>query len=134
MPRDKAKQKVAKRRWYNDHPGYYAERARIRKAELRALVDKAKDVPCVDCGVKYHPAAMDFDHVYGEKLFNISKACVRGVSKAKLIAEIAKCQIRCANCHRIRTAVAGMVDTLGLEPSAFGREGSTPSSGIAILP
>jgi hypothetical protein len=45
---------------------------------------------------------MQFDHVRGEKLFNVSYFR----SKAKidfLLAEIAKCDVVCANCHAIRT-------------------------------
>jgi hypothetical protein len=44
---------------------------------------------------------MDFDHVRGEKLFGI--AVNMNISWERLEAEIAKCEIVCANCHRIRT-------------------------------
>lgn len=54
---------------------------------------------CVDCGFKDHPAALDFDHVRGVKLLNVSAA----KSIAQADAEIAKCEVRCANCHRIKT-------------------------------
>jgi len=54
---------------------------------------------CKDCGYK-HPAARDFDHVKGTKCFAISKV-KRSLTALK--AEIAKCVVRCANCHRIKT-------------------------------
>jgi len=58
---------------------------------------------CVDCGYNKHPAALDFDHVDGTKVFNISKV---SRSQAALEIEMSKCVVRCANCHRIRTAQA----------------------------
>lgn len=46
---------------------------------------------------------MDFDHVWGEKKFNLSSAAT-GRHKIRIIEEeIAKCDIVCANCHRVRT-------------------------------
>jgi hypothetical protein len=60
--------------------------------------EKAK--PCTDCKTCYHPDAMEFDHVRGEKKSDISK--IRG--RRALLDELAKCELVCANCHRIRTA------------------------------
>lgn len=57
---------------------------------------------CVDCGYKGHVEALDFDHMPGSnKLFEIGRV---HTSLQKLDAEIAKCEVVCANCHRIRTA------------------------------
>ena len=69
-----------------------------KKAEWIASL---KDKPCTDCGIKYPPECMDWDHVKGKKLFSIAKGIVR--AKEKTLAEIAKCELVCANCHRIRT-------------------------------
>ncbi len=46
---------------------------------------------------------MDFDHVRGEKKFNLGSVLALNVSAEILDEEIAKCDIVCANCHRIRT-------------------------------
>lgn len=56
-------------------------------------------VGCADCGFMRHHSALDFDHVYGVKKFSIS----RGGALMESIREIAKCEVRCANCHRIKT-------------------------------
>jgi len=69
----------------------------------RALVDKARDVPCKDCGQRFPLVCMDFDHLPGHgKSFNVGagKACY---STKAVAAEIKKCEVVCANCHRIRT-------------------------------
>jgi len=61
-----------------------------------------KDEPCEDCGVRYQPWQMDFDHLPGEeKLFEIGQGL--GRTRESLSAEIAKCDLVCANCHRDRT-------------------------------
>lgn len=55
--------------------------------------------PCVDCG-ESDTVVLDFDHVRGDKKFSISKGCSQGVTLERLVAEIAKCDVRCACCHR----------------------------------
>jgi hypothetical protein len=45
---------------------------------------------------------LEFDHLHS-KDFNISDAARKGVSMKKLNAEIAKCEVRCSNCHRRKT-------------------------------
>jgi hypothetical protein len=46
---------------------------------------------------------MDFDHVRGEKVANVSVLVAGGASRRRVLAEIAKCEVVCANCHRERT-------------------------------
>ena len=67
----------------------------------RSLIDTLKSIPCMDCGGLFPPEAMDFDHVRGKKLFQIATSM--GISLDRLEAELAKCDLVCANCHRIRT-------------------------------
>lgn len=55
----------------------------------------------MDCGVKFVWYIMEFDHVRGVKIFNISKMVGRGMKA--VLEELAKCDVVCANCHRIRT-------------------------------
>jgi len=74
-----------------------AKRARINTDAIR----EAKDAPCTDCGGSFPPECMDFDHVRGAKLFNLSSC---GTRNPDVVAEeIGKCDLICANCHRIRT-------------------------------
>lgn len=57
---------------------------------------------CVDCS-ESDPIVLEFDHL-DNKVINISTLLSQGGSRKALISEINKCQIRCANCHRRKTA------------------------------
>ena len=61
--------------------------------------------PCVDCGER-DPIVLEFDHVdRAAKEFTMGFLATRGYAWATVLAELAKCEVRCANCHRRRTAV-----------------------------
>lgn len=72
----------------------------IEKA--KAAYNALKDVPCMDCGGRFPPECMDFDHVRGEKKFTIGPY-VLCADQEWFLEEVLKCDIVCANCHRIRT-------------------------------
>lgn len=90
------------RRYYKTEKG----RARAQKnfeaqrERTKAVLAELKNVPCKDCGHSYPPCVMDFDHLD-------PKTKIRGVShmvsEAAIRKEAAKCEVVCANCHRIRT-------------------------------
>jgi hypothetical protein len=69
--------------------------------QRRMWMDWLKDQPCMDCGGKFPPCAMEFDHVRGEKKFQIGPGILRSIKS--LLDEIDKCDIVCSNCHHIRT-------------------------------
>jgi lysyl-tRNA synthetase class I len=71
------------------------------------LRDLKTKTPCVDCGINYPYYVMDFDHVRGQKHANVMEL-VSTLSKKKIDEEIAKCEIVCSNCHRIRTHMSKM--------------------------
>ena len=71
------------------------------------LRDLKTKTPCVDCGINYPYYVMDFDHVRGQKHANVMEL-VSTLSKKKIDEEIAKCEIVCSNCHRIRTHMRKM--------------------------
>lgn len=97
-----------RRAWYEKNAAAQKAAVAARRAERRsinnAIVAAAKDTPCVDCGRRFPPEAMDFDHVAPQKRWNIGTAKTY-VSETELRAEIATCEVVCANCHRVRTAV-----------------------------
>lgn len=58
--------------------------------------------PCTDCGDYYPPYVMDFDHREAQyKYRNVSQ--MKHYPKARLFQELQKCDLVCANCHRVRT-------------------------------
>jgi hypothetical protein len=77
---------------------------RKRVARQRTMIDKIKlDAGCIDCGYNEHAIALDFDHIGRDKSFNIGQASNRGFTDQTILDEIAKCVVRCANCHRVKT-------------------------------
>lgn len=74
----------------------------LRERNLRHLFDRLRSSGCIDCGER-DLVVLDFDHL-GEKVANVSRMAHREWSLARIDAEIAKCEVRCANCHRRRTA------------------------------
>lgn len=71
------------------------------KEKINFLRTLKESTPCTDCNNYYPYYVMDFDHVIGEKYFGIANHS--GKSLDDLKEEISKCEIVCANCHRIRT-------------------------------
>lgn len=67
----------------------------------RAIIRAAKSAPCADCRQSYPYYVMQFDHL-GEKNFNIGTIGPTG-SRKRLLAEIAMCDVVCANCHAERS-------------------------------
>ena len=94
---------------YQKYGQAYRERARERKRQYKAklrkkLFDYLSDKYCASCG-ESDIRTLEFDHLVPiEKSFSISKGLTYGKRWEVLEKEIAKCQILCANCHKIRTA------------------------------
>ena len=92
--------------YYNNRQ-YYLTKARQRNKKIRNQLrkfmwDYLKKHPCVDCGEK-NPIVLEFDHLR-DKLIEVSRL-VQYTSINKVQSEIEKCEIRCANCHRRKTAI-----------------------------
>ena len=88
------------------------EQGRSRGVErvLAARAVKQREVlgyllvhPCVDCGEK-DPIVLEFDHRGDDKIKHISGMLTDGAPMARVWEEVAKCDVRCANCHRRMTA------------------------------
>ncbi len=82
----------------------------------RQAVDALRTGPCTDCGGTFPPCVMDFDHVRGMKAADISRLVRTGASVDRILAEIAKCDLVCSNCHRIRTWQRGYARAGGAAP------------------
>lgn len=102
MPyKDKDKQRESVRRSYEKNRDHHMAKNREWKNAVRDKYRAYKEsVACTDCGIKDH-RVIEFDHVAGNKAINISQ--MRHHSWDAVLAEIAKCEPVCANCHKIRT-------------------------------
>ena len=79
-----------------------SSREKIRHRN-REYVRKIKESnSCADCGKAYHYYQMDFDHL-GDKKQTIARLANSEASIKTIKQEIAKCELVCSNCHRLRT-------------------------------
>lgn len=100
--RSRPSQRDANVRWYAANRDREIERVARRQTATRDFLRALRDRPCVDCGGRFHPVQMDFDHRDpAEKRFTLSKVQLKG--RDELLAEVAKCDVVCSNCHRLRT-------------------------------
>lgn len=76
-------------------------KSQVKSTRHLALVREAKSKPCADCGVSYPYYVMDLDHRLGEKKEFMLSQWAR--NRARVVAELAKCDTVCSNCHRERT-------------------------------
>jgi hypothetical protein len=80
------------------------DRVRRRQDATVAFLRSLREVPCADCGGRFLPHQMDFDHRDpSAKSFYINSGRASLKSREALLAEIAKCDVVCANCHRVRS-------------------------------
>jgi hypothetical protein len=98
-------EKLKKQRHEKYHFGERGDLAReLEKSRYRSrreIIRQIKEnTSCVDCGSRFPHYVLEFDHAHGEKEFNIGSTT--GMSIARLMQEMAKCDVVCANCHRIR--------------------------------
>lgn len=93
---------------------YYAAAARgkpARDARRRAAIDAAREwinslkqgVPCTDCGEIFPPFVMHWDHLPGFAKVDAVSSMVGYRTREAILAELAKCELVCANCHVLRT-------------------------------
>ncbi len=93
---------------YLKYRNYYIEKGMRRYKKERSarqlfIFEYLKTHPCIDCG-ELDPLVLEFDHVIGKKEFDISYLINAGYALQRLLDEIEKCVVRCANCHRRKTA------------------------------
>ncbi|HUQ44000.1 MAG TPA: hypothetical protein VM451_06255 [Candidatus Limnocylindria bacterium] len=80
------------------------DRVRRRQNATVAFLRRLREVPCADCGGRFQPIQMDFDHRDpATKAFTICSGPASLKSREVLSAEVAKCDVVCANCHRLRS-------------------------------
>ena len=97
------------RAWYLTHAEQHKLNTARRKQQVyaenqRRLHEYFAEHPCVDCG-EDDLRVLEFDHRdEGDKTADVSVLLGEGHSWRRILTEIAKCDVRCSNCHRRRTS------------------------------
>lgn len=95
-----------RQRYYDDKPKALRHRKsrmkRVRADYFKKILEIKKANPCKDCGFN-NPLVLQFDHISDDKFDNVTTMVRKGASWKRILEEIAKCEIVCANCHQIRT-------------------------------
>ena len=81
---------------------YRASRLSARE-RAKAFVKALKSLPCTDCGRSFPFYVMDLDHIPGRGKVAAVSDIVRNYGERQVREEAAKCEVVCANCHRVRT-------------------------------
>jgi hypothetical protein len=77
-------------------------RAAVKNA-AQAVMREKKSAPCTDCGGRFPPVCMQYDHRDpATKSAKVSDLAKSGLM-ARMLAEIELCDLVCANCHALRT-------------------------------
>jgi hypothetical protein len=100
--------RITQRTWYHNnktrHKVNVAQRRRSAETKIiSSVIAYLRLHPCVDCG-EDNPIILEFDHVNGEKMGSVCNMISRGCGWKMIFAEMQKCEVRCCNCHRIKTA------------------------------
>lgn len=104
---NKEKQKYHAYQHYLRNKDKIKERAKINNEKSSIVIreyirDYLLEHPCVDCG-NPNIIVLEFDHVRGEKKYELARMKFCSYSLKTIQKEIDKCEVRCANCHRIVT-------------------------------
>lgn len=92
--------------WYREHRVQHIANVndntnRYRERNRQLVLEYLQAHPCVDCG-ETDPEVLEFDHVR-DKVIEVSRL-IATAAPDRILAEIAKCEVRCVNCHMRRTA------------------------------
>ena len=104
----RAKAREYERKYYHKHKDKLQAKRKVerplrRRRVVAWVLAYLEAHPCVDCG-EPDPLRLSFDHVRDEKRFDVSTAAANGWAVETIAEEIAKCDVRCHNCHMAKTA------------------------------
>ena len=103
----KSCQSDQRKRWYRKNKVVHKSNTRRNKKRAieigqQFIWNYLANHPCVDCG-ETDPVVLEFDHVTGRKRKAVGDLARQRYSIEAISKEIAKCVVRCANCHRRKT-------------------------------
>ena len=100
------------RQWYADHPEYRERQITLkterRKRHVNMVREEKAKRGCEDCG-EGDPKVLDLHHRDpATKKFTFGKSGNLSLSWPRIVEEINKCDVLCANCHRRRHYTNGV--------------------------
>jgi hypothetical protein len=100
MPtKDQEKLRAYRRKWYALNRAHAKEKVESRRREIDRWFREIKSgLKCSKCP-ENHPGCLQFHHRGADKEVNVSRAVGDGWSKERILKEISKCDVLCANCH-----------------------------------
>ena len=103
----RAKQRARCRANRKKNKAELKEYKKLNRVRVRERVAKIKESQsCMDCGFYYPACIMEYDHRPGTiKLSTVARLVAAEAKWSRILDEIAKCDLVCANCHRYRTHV-----------------------------
>lgn len=93
--------------WYVSNRQTHIQNAQVnrknsRKKAREFVINYLAKSKCADCP-ETNPIVLQFDHIKGSKKYDISYMVTMGYGVDSIKEEISKCEVRCANCHTLRT-------------------------------
>ena len=82
---------------------YLESNSRRREMVTNEVIHLKESKPCMDCQRKYPYYVMDFDHRDPSTKIDGIARLIRSDGLKAVMREIAKCDLVCSNCHRVRT-------------------------------
>ncbi len=105
MPTAEEKRAYQRAHYHANKEAWRAKRRRY-ETKMRDIILKGRECPCADCGRRWAAIVMEYDHRPGTvKRFNLGDPRARKHGLKAVLAEIAKCDVLCPTCHRIRTLI-----------------------------
>jgi hypothetical protein len=100
--RSKERRAEYNQQYYQDNSTYFKDAKRKRGQEIKAFIQQQKvGLSCKRCG-NSDARVLDFHHLdKNSKELGVSYIHTKGWGNARILREIAKCEVLCANCHRI---------------------------------
>lgn len=108
---DPLRQKLYQAQWYKKNRVKHNVRVRLNEKRTTQyvrikIIEYLLAHPCIDCG-ESDIIVLEFDHCRGDKKLAVASMIHRNYSWKVILEEIGKCDVRCANCHRRKTAKEG---------------------------
>lgn len=101
MYNEKKYQKAYHKKWYDENKKQRIAQIHDRRKNLRMWLSEYKSQLKCELCPESHAATLEFHHNDpSKKDLDIAGAITRGWSKTRILAEISKCKVLCANCHR----------------------------------